>query len=272
MINQSLGQTVQNKARKELNRSYSESIVDILTISPDMTFAECRIRSDAQTKTEHTFVAAVILTPGISIPIDASTVFGLLHGDPRSPVGVQLVPKTVPEPCIAHSIPNATHGAKDDQDTPVAGRAVPDDYNIQQKINNRDYPFGRAMIFKPPTPLSQEYIGPNRITTESTVTYIDDPGAYMSVSEDEVRLIADRSNGILINPQSGISIYGKFNINTQIQDCRVQGAWRQNPMKQFMIPSTFFSPVPDIVWDPPGMDLIKGISSQITGIASSIGV
>jgi hypothetical protein len=81
----------------------------------------------------------------------------------------------------------------------------------------------------------------------------------MSVSEDEAKLVADPQNGIMINPRAGVTIMGKTNINCAIKDVHIQGAWRLNPMMQFMIPSTAITPIPTLLWDTPAKGLVQGL-------------
>jgi len=259
MNNQTPKQNIKNTSRLESERSFRTSVVYIDAISPDMTRALVRPQQ-GYTKSGDGFQARIILTPGISVPTDCSNYIGILHGDPKNPIGVQLIPRVVTRPNLDNGIPKATFGENgNDIFTPIDGRFQEQDDTMLQKIFNRRYPIDHTIVIKPPFPVSKEYIGANRITTDQPGAVIDKAGAYMSVSENEVRLIGDEANGIVINPNSGISFYGKMNIGTTMQDVRFGGAWRLNPMHQYQIPSTAVTPQPVLIWDPPGLDITKGL-------------
>jgi hypothetical protein len=59
---------------------------------------------------------------------------------------------------------------------------------------------------------------------------------------------------------------GKVNIASPMQDVRMGGAWIENPMKQFQIPSTAVTPIPDKIWDPPGVKLLKNMTKYLNQI------
>lgn len=269
MNNQTPKQNMKNVSRLETERSFRSSVVYVDAISPDMTRALVRTQQ-GHNKAGDAFQVRLLLTPGISIPTDTSNYIGILHGDPKNPIGVQLVPKASPLPNMDHAIPNATYGESGDlKTTPVYGRMPVQDDNIQQKIFNRRNPQDHTVVIKPPKALPQDYMGPNRVTTDQVGNLVDAAGAYMSVSEDEVRLIGDQGNGIVISPRTGINFYGKMNIGTTIQDVRIGGAWRINPMLQYQIPSTAVSPQPTLIWDPPGIDITNGLGDILSAIQST---
>jgi hypothetical protein len=259
MINQTTKQNTKNASRLEQERSFRTTVVNIDAISPDGNRALVRTQM-GYNKQGDAFQVRILKTPGISIPTDVTNYIGLMHGDPKNPIGVQLIPKAVVEPNIDHAVPNATYGSNSGKPpTPVEGQMPVQDVTIEQKIFNRRHPMDHTMVLKPPMPISQQYIGANRLTIDNPAQLVDEKGAYIAISENEVRLIGNEANGIIINPESGISFYGKMNIGTSIQDFRMGGAWRMNPMLQFQIPSTAITPQPTLIWDPPGLDITKGM-------------
>jgi hypothetical protein len=221
-------------------------------------------------KGKEIFEARIILTPCIRTPFNAGSLMGLLHGDPKNPIGVQLFPRTSPEPNISHGISSSIFGSTGMKKvTAVDGMIRGDVKNITQEINKQDVPQGQSIVIKVPTTVPRSYIGSNKLTSETPGYLIDDPGSYVLVGEDEVRMIADHGNGMVINAQSGITINGKVNIGSSIQDVRLGGAWRINPMQQFCIPSTAVTPIPTLIWAPPGTGLLQNITKYLNLIKSA---
>jgi len=271
MINQTVGAVARNAARLESERSFRTTVVTIEAVSPDQTRARVKTQAGG-TRTGETIEARLILTPGFFFPINVTNYMGLLHGDPKNPIGVQLIPKLTPRPDTRHGLSTGLFGQNGNQrNTQPTGRVqVPTD-NIQQYINEQGYPDGHAMVIKPPKPVD-DFIGRNQIIPGAPESYVDGTTAYMSVAEDEIRLVADFGNAMLINKQAGISIMGKVNIGTSIQDVRIGGAWRFNPMLQFQIPSTAVTPIPTLVYDVPGTNVMQGIQDQVDIINKIPGV
>jgi len=269
MINKTPARITQELSRLESERSFRQTTVYIEAISPDQTRARCKMMSGAS-KGNEVFETRIILTPGLHLPINVGAYVGLLHGDPKSPIGVQLIPKAVPLPNIKHGISNSIYGQSGNKKvTEVDGKITSDPENFQQGINSQDHPQGQAMVIKPPKALPRDYLGSNKVTTDNPAVLIDDPGAYAMIGEDEVRLIADHGNGMIINAQSGITMQGKINIGSSIQDVRLGGAWRVNPMQQFQIPSTAVTPIPTLLWSPPGTGLLNNMTKYLNQIKSS---
>lgn len=270
MINQTTKQGLKNTSRIESERSFRVSVVNIDGISADQTTAMVRPQQ-GYNKSGDAIAVRILQTPGVTVPYDTTSFIGILHGDPKNPIGVQLVPKVVRVANINHAIPSATYGqGKDKVSTPVSGRVPVQDDTIHQKINNRGEPMlDHTMVLKCPMPISQEYIGNNRVTIDKGSVFVDKQAAFISISEDEIRLIGDQSNGLVINPQSGVSVNGNLNISTAMGSVRLGGAWVFNPMLQFQIPSSFVTPQPTMIWKPPGLDIVKGLTGHITGIKNS---
>jgi hypothetical protein len=267
MINQTTKQGMKNVSRTESERSFRVSVVNIDAISADQTTAMVRPQQ-GYNKAGDAIAVRILQVPGITVPYDVTSFIGILHGDPKNPIGVQLVPKMVRVPNIEHAIPSATYGQGGDRtSTPVSGRIPIQDDTIKQKINNRGEPMmDHTMVLKCPMPVDREYMGNNRVTTDELASFVDRKAAFISISEDEVRLIGNQANGMIINPQNGISINGNFNISSSMNSVRLGGAWVFNPMLQFQIPSTFTTPQPTMIWKPPGLDIVKGLSGLISGI------
>jgi hypothetical protein len=221
------------------------------------------------TKGNETFEARLKPTPGLHYPINAGSYIGLLHGDPKSPICVELIPKATPVPNIEYGISSAIFGSSGTKkSTPVDGKIVKEAKSLTAGINLRKHPQGQSITVKPPRPVPREFIGDNKVTTDDPTLLIDDPVAHVYIGEDEVRLVADHNNGVEVSAQNGVSIAGKVNITSQIQDVRVMGAWHLNPMLMFQIPSTAVTPIPTLIWSPPGTKLLGNITKYMNQIKS----
>lgn len=268
IFNRTVGSVARDASRLESERSFRTSVVTIEAISPDQTRARCKPVAGS-TRSQDTIEVRVILTPGIYYPIDVSNYMGLLHGDPKNPIGVQLIPKAYPRLDTNHGLSTGLFGQSGNKtSTSVNGRAVVATNSIEQYIAEQGHPDGHAVVIKPPKQLPESFVGRNAVYTDDPSSYVDNATAYVSVSEDEVRLVADFGNAMLINKSSGLSIMGKLNIGSSIQDVRIGGAWRFNPMMQFQIPSTAVSPIPTLIYDVPGKNITQGIQSQVDIINS----
>jgi hypothetical protein len=264
----SINALTKDAARLEHEKSFRTTMVYIESVSPDFTRARVRPASGG-TRTFDTIEARIILTPGLWAPINVSNYMGLLHGDPKTPIGVQLIAKSTPRPNTKHGLSTALFGQSGNKNpTPVTGQATIATDSIEQYINEHGHPDPQAVVIKPTKPLPPDYLGDNPILPDAPGYLIDDYTAYVSVDEEEVRLVADFGNAMIINKQSGISIMGQFNIGTGISDIRMGGAWRVNPMTMFQIPSTVISPIPTLIFDPPGTNLTQSIQSVIDSINS----
>lgn len=262
IINKTAGSMARDNSRLESERSFRTTVVTIESISPDQTRARVRVVA-GNVRTSDSIEVRLILTPGLFYPINVSNYMGLLHGDPKNPIGVQLIPRVSPRPDTRHGLSTGLFGQTGNQrNTQPTGRVqVPTD-TIRQYINEQGHPDGHAMVIKPPKPV-EDFIGHNQIISDAPESFVDNSTAYMSVSEDEIRLVADFGNAMLINKQAGISIMGKVNIGTSIQDVRIGGAWRFNPMMQFQIPSSAITPIPTLVYDVPGTNVMQGMQDQV---------
>lgn len=266
LTHKTVGSLAKDQSRLESEKSFRTTVVYIEAISPDQTRVRVRPASGG-VRALDTIEARLILTPGIYAPINVSNYIGLLHGDPKNPIGVQLIAKATPRPNLKHGLSTGLYGQTGNAtSTPVTGQATIPTDNIQQYINEQGHPSAQAVVIKPTKPLPPDLIGRNPLIPDAPGYLVDDNTAYISVSEDEVRLIADFSNGMILNKQSGLSIMGKVNIGSSIQDVRIGGAWRFNPMMQFQIPSTAVSPIPTLIYDVPGKNLTQGIQDTLNQI------
>jgi len=253
-------------ARLEQEKSFRTTMVYIESVSPDQTRVRCRLTS-SNSKINDTIETRLILTPGFYAPINVSNYFGLLHGDIKNPIGVQLIAKATPQPNMKHGLSTGLFGPTGTAaGTQPIGQPVTPTSNVQQYINQQNYPSAQAIIIKPPTPIPVDYIGSNPLIADTLDSLVDDPSAYMSVDESEIRLIADHGTAVVINTQQGISLMGTLNIGSSIQDVRIGGAWRMNPCMQYQIPSSAVSPLPTLVYDPPGQNLTQALQPLITAI------
>lgn len=267
-MNRGISRITKDLSRLESERSFRTTVVYIEAVSPDQTRARCKMMTGAS-KGNEIFEARIILTPGIHFPINVGSYMGLLHGDPKSPIGVQLIPKATPVPNVEYGISSSifgNSGAK--KSTSVDGRIEKDPDNFTQGLNKLNHPNGQSIVIKPPKTVPRAYIGDNKVTQTDPSILIDKPGAHVYVGEDEVRIIADSGNGIVINAESGISMLGKVNIASAMEDVRMGGAWKENPMKMFQIPSTAVTPIPDKIWSPPGTKLLNNITKYLNQIKS----
>jgi hypothetical protein len=266
---QTIQQTTKNLSRLESDSTPRSSMCKILAISPDSIRAIVVPMADGEIDAKPITVN-ILRTPGISIPYDTVSCIGLLHGDPKAPYGVEIFIRTTPHPDLSHNITNSLYGSPgESKETDVIGRFDVETDNTEAQINMKRYPQAHAMVLKPPKIIPADYIGNNDFINDDQRALIDDQGAYVSISEDESRLIADNENGILINAKSGVSIEGKLNIGASFEDIRINGAWKLNPMMKFMIPSTAVSPIPTVIWDPPGTSLVNGLSSIMNDIKNT---
>lgn len=268
ILNKTVGSLSRDNARLEQEKSFRTTTVYIMAISPDQTRA--RVKPIGGASTDDTIEARVILTPGMYCPINVSNYIGILHGDPKNPIGVQLLQKATPRPALKHGTSTGLFGQTGNSaKTPVTGQAVIQTDNIQQYINEQGYPSAQAIVIKPVKPIPPDLIGLNPIIPEAAGYYTDNFTSYISVAEDEVRIIGDFGNAILVNSQAGITMMGKINIGSNIQDVRIGGAWRFNPIMQYQIPSTAVSPIPTLIYDVPGQNLTQGIQPLINTINNS---
>jgi len=241
----------------------------IVAVSPDSTRAIVLPLADGE-KDVKPITVPILRTPGISIPYDTVSCIGLLHGDPKAPYGVEIFLKTTPHPDLSHNITNSLYGSSgESKETAVVGRFDMENETTEAEINAQRYPQAHALVIKPPKIIPADYIGQNDFINDDQRALIDDQGAYISVSEDESRLIADNENGILVNSKSGVCIEGKLNIGASFEDIRINGAWKLNPMMKFMIPSTAVTPIPTVIWDPPGTGLVNGLNSIVSDIKTA---
>lgn len=269
ILNKSIAGMVKDTSRLESEKSFRTTAVSIEAISQDQTRARVRPMSGG-TRTSETLEARVILTPGYFYPIDVTNYIGILHGDPKNPIGVQLIPKTSPRPDMRHGLSTSLYGQSGNKTiVDAVGRVQSNITNITQYVNEQGHPDGHATVIKPVTPLGEGHIGRNQALIDNPNDHIDNSSAYMSVSEDEVRLVADFGNAVIINKSSGTSLMGKLNIGTSISDVRIGGAWRFNPMMQYQIPSSAVTPIPTLIFDPPGANLTQGINQSLSVINSS---
>ena len=272
MINKSTRTLIAGQARLEQEKTLRGIPVYIDSISPDQTRVRVGLIVGDEGRTD-TIETRIILTPSINGPINKDNFIGLLHGDPKSPIGVQLIPIDYPRPLLRSGVSTALYGQNGNkQYTAVEGvEEQPPTDNIEQRINNSHYPVGQMVVIKPFKPLPKGHVGRNPVIPESPGVLIDSDSAYMTVDEDELRLVADQNNALIINSQAGLSIKGKVNIGSSIQDVRVGGAWKLNPMMMFQIPSSAVTPIPTLIYDPPGTNLVQGLSGilgQIKALAS----
>lgn len=270
MINKTTLKATQDIARTEMERSFRGITVYIDSISPDQTRAICRM-SSGMSRGNETFEARVKLPIGVHAPINVGSYVGLLHGDPKSPICVELIPKATPEPNIEYGMTTAVFGSSGTKkSTPVDGKITHEATSLTEGINQRKHPQGQAMVIKAPKPVPRAYIGKNKVTKDDPKMLLDDPGAHIYVGEDEVRIVGDHNDGIEISAQNGVSLSGKVNIASPIQDVRIQGAWTFNPMMQFQIPSTAVTPIPTLIWSPPGTKLLNNITKYMDSIKSAL--
>lgn len=265
-MNKTTSALVKDNARLEHEKSFRTTVVIIESVSPDQTRCRCRLASSTS-RANDTIEARLILTPCFYAPINVNNYLGLLHGDSKSPIGVQLIPKSSPRPNMAHGLSTGLFGPTGSaSSTPVAGLQVIPTDNIQQYINEKNYPSAQAVVIKPPTPIPPDYIGKNPIVPSTTDYLIDAATAYMSVDENEIRFIADNANAMIINTQQGISIMGQLNISTSMDSIRFGGAWTLNPAHQFCIPSTASTPQPLFAYNPPGVSITQSLQPMLTAL------
>lgn len=266
--NQTTAQASKNLARLELDRTATDNLCYIESISPDQTRALVRL-ANSNSLAYNVFQVRILNQPGVYIPMDASNYVGLLIGNPKSPVGVQLLGKVAPQPYIAHAVAHEVYGQGNKTTIPVDGKINQQTEGLQQQINLMGYPDNRGTVIKPPTKVAREVNPSNPLVTPSPGDYVDESSAFMYVDEEEARLVADPQVGIVASKQSGVCIAGPLNISASLQDIRLQGAWRFNPMHQYQIPSTAVSPQPVLVYDPPALKLTTGLDSLISNILKS---
>ncbi len=265
----SIQQATKDLSRLESDRAQRTCMCKILAISPDSVRAIVSPMADGEVDSKPITVP-ILRTPGITIPYDTVSCVGLLHGDPKAPYGVEIFIRTTPHPDLSHNITNSLYGASgESKETDVVGRFDLETDDTESQINAKRYPQAHTMVIKSPKVIPADYVGQNDFINDDQRAILDDQTAYVSVSEDESRLIADNENGILVNSKSGVSIEGKLNIGASFEDIRINGAWKLNPMMKFMIPSTAVTPIPTVIWDPPGTGIVKGLSSIISDIKGS---
>ncbi len=267
LTNKSTKALTKDAARLEMERSPRNVAVEILFINTEQTMAVVRPMAGG-VKNHDIINARIILTPAIYHPINITNYIGLLHGDPKNPIGVQLIPKQTAQPNISHGLSTSLYGTKTKNKQSIVGKIEANREGWQQKLSAASLPSGQTTVIKSPKILPEGFVGLNPITSVDPSDIIDDPGAYISVGEDEVRLIADFGNALIMNKQSGLSIMGKVNVGTAIQDVRIGGAWRFNPMMQFQIPSTAVTPIPTLIFHLPGGSLTDGLKGFMDAIIS----
>jgi hypothetical protein len=269
MINQTVAQVSKDLSRLESQRNFQSVVVHIESISPDLAKARC-VLPKGHTRGSETIEAKIINTPGMRATLNPSNYIGILHGDPKSPAGVQLVKKVTAQLDIRHGTTTSLFGQPGTKKNKGSEVDVLSSVPLRKRINKRNHPSGNMVILKPEKDLPPNYIGQNKITQEDLNSLIDDSSAYVSASEDEVRLVANTGNNIIINSQSGITMGGKINLGASVQDVRIGGAWRFNPMMQFQIPSTAVTPIPTLIWAPPGQGLLQGMKKYLSQIKAIV--
>lgn len=266
--NQTIQQTSKNLARLEQEKSIRGTLVYIESISPDQTRAIIRTTSD--TNKGDVFQQVRILNPpGMYFPIDASNYIGELVGDAKSPIGIRLIGKIAPQPYIAHAVSTQLYSQDNKATVPVDSKIPLAAPNFETQLNNISHPDNRGTVIKPPTKVGRESNPPNSLILSNPGDYVDNNSAFLYVDEDEARMIADANNGIVVSKQAGVCIAGPLNIGSALQDIRLAGAWRFNPMHQYQIPSTAITPQPVLVWDPPGVGITQNLSSTMSAIQNS---
>ncbi|MFA5746176.1 MAG: hypothetical protein WC932_04965 [archaeon] len=267
-MSQTISQKMRNNSRLESDRNPKDIPVFIDYINVDQSIATVRIVGSDENKSLE--LPVIMVDPDyIRGPINVSNYNGVLEGDPKAPTGVRLIKKATVEPNIRHGVSQALYGsasgrAQEPVDR-VVGRTAK---NATQKQNHENLPNGQMIVIKPPRQLPVHYKGRNPFVNDSPADLLDAAGAHILVSEDEARLIADPGNGIVVNSRSGINMAGKVNIGTSIQDVRIGGAWRFNPMLQFQVPSTAVTPIPTLLYDYPGKDILGGVDKYIDAMNS----
>lgn len=265
---QTISQSAKGLARLEMEKTAHDNLVYIESISPDQTRAIVRPVNTVQITSTYLQVK-ILNAPGIYTPIDASNYMGLLKGNPKSPLGIELIPKTSPQPLISHAIPNQVFGQGNTKPVSVDGKIPMQTTNFSQQLNAPQWPDNRGTVIKPPARVPRETSPQNTMILADPTPYLDNQSAFLYVDEDEAKIVADPQNGIIASKRTGVSIGGQLNINSSLQDIRLQGAWRFNPMHQFMIPSTAVSPQPILIFDPPALQLTQGLDTYIANIMNS---
>ena len=265
-------QTTKHKAKlaskMEADKSIAVHAVKINSISEDGAIATVQIvtpNSDLQSNASIE-VRIIGMTPGVYSPLNVSNYTGIMLGDPRGPLGVLLVPKAGVTPNIRHGISKGLQGQTDARPVQPVDRTVKTaPTNTEQTINKESEPYGQMVIIKAPKRLNADHVNTPLIPM-GPADLIDLPGAHMGVAEDEVRLIADVSNGIVITGRNGVNISGPVSLSTSLENIRFGGGWRANPMMQYQIPSTAVTPIPTMLCDFPGKDMLRGFESYMTDL------
>jgi len=235
-------------------------------INADQTIARVLpLASKGKRNDNSSIDARIIGTPAIHAPLDVANLTGILFGEVRSPIGVLLVEKDPVEFDVSHDVNPSLYADMSAPKEKNRDRVITQDPgdNQQQLVSRAEQPHGHMVVVKPRKKHGSDEVFNTFLNPSAPDAQVDDRTAYMSVAEDEARLVADRRVGIIVNSRNGTTIDGPVNLGASMEDVRIGGAWRFNPMMKYQIPSTAVTPIPALIYDPPANKLLDGIDKHM---------